>query len=267
MTGGMPRKPPVPPPSSDATPTKFQAFSMQRLARGALKAAPYNPRVIDAYAKKKIQANLGKVGLMAPITVNKRTGHVVGGHQRLAALDALEGSEAYALDVALVDLSLEEEKQQNLFMNNPAAQGQWDLDALEEMLRELDTKGLDAAGFDLVDLETLYPGDTPWLTQFDPNRAAPAAQQMAGDLQGLAGDAAPPPPDPEEVAKRLANGLAQKERQKGEALAEDTETYAVVMFKTRAEREDFMELLGVSRGDRYVSGARAWAALGVTRPG
>jgi hypothetical protein len=235
---------------------------MRRMVRSQLKAAPYNPRVIDAYARKKIEENLRKVGMVAPITVNLRTGHVVGGHQRLAALDALEGTASYHLDVAVVDLDPAAEKAQNLFLNNPSAQGQWDTEALEELLREGGVDFLGKAGFDLVDLETIYGGDVPWLAQFDPARASAAAQAEIAALQDMQGAA--DAPTPEEAARRYAAGMAQKQQQKAEGAAEDTEIYAVVMFPSRREREDFMELLGARREDRYVSGARVWAALGQT---
>lgn len=72
--------------------SKFQAYDTETISRSDIKNAPYNPRIMDEKAKKRLKANIAKHGLVAALTWNKRTGNLVGGHQRLEQLDALEKS-------------------------------------------------------------------------------------------------------------------------------------------------------------------------------
>jgi hypothetical protein len=93
--------------------------------------------------------------LLAAVTVNRRTGHLLAGHQRLAALDALEQGGDYELDVAMTDMDLAVEQSQNVFMNNPAVQGGWDLDALGSLMRAPDFD-IEASGFDPMDVQVMF---------------------------------------------------------------------------------------------------------------
>lgn len=137
--------------------SKYQKFAMETVSRSTLRGAPYNPRTIDDIAKKKLRANLKKVGLIQPIIVNKTTGNVVSGHQRLACLDQIEGRGDYDLDVAVVELSEQEERRQNVFLNNASAMGDWDRDLLATILREDDD--IAAFGFEAADIEVILPDE------------------------------------------------------------------------------------------------------------
>ena len=75
-------------------PTKLQAFDVERWNRVDIENAPYNPRTIDEYAKRKLRDNLKRVGLLQPIVVNRTTGNIVSGHQRLAVMDAIENKDS-----------------------------------------------------------------------------------------------------------------------------------------------------------------------------
>src|SRR5262249_4171853 len=89
--------------------SKFQGFTMRRVQRGQVRNAPCHPRTIwkasAAALREELRANL----LVEPLVWNERTGNLVGGHQRLAQLDALEGSPDYSLDFAVIDVSPEKE--------------------------------------------------------------------------------------------------------------------------------------------------------------
>ena len=90
-------------------------------------------------------------GLVEPIIWNRRTGHIVGGHQRYAILCA-QGVEETV--VSVVDLPEREEKALNLALNKIS--GQWDDSKLEELLSELAQQGeLVLTGFDESELEAL----------------------------------------------------------------------------------------------------------------
>jgi DNA modification methylase len=100
---------------------------------GDLLPAPYNPRRIEPDAFSGLTASLKRFGLVQPIVWNRRTRHVVGGHQRLDALRALGQARG---QVAVVDLPLSEEKALNLTLNNPAIAGEFTTD-VEAILAEL----------------------------------------------------------------------------------------------------------------------------------
>lgn len=87
---------------------------------------------------------------------NKRTGHVVGGNQRLKALEELGVEE---VDVVVVDLPLEKEKALNLALNKIT--GDWSLPALKELLAELENslEDLTITGFDFEEIEKLIGRD------------------------------------------------------------------------------------------------------------
>ena len=99
--------------------SKFQKFDMDTISRDQIHGAEYNPRIISEDAKKRLRKMLAKHGLVQPLVWNRRTGNLVSGHQRLAALDSLEKSKNYDLLVAVVDVSEREERVLNVQLNNP----------------------------------------------------------------------------------------------------------------------------------------------------
>lgn len=95
--------------------------------------ADYNPRKISASAMEGLKKSLAEFGAVQPIVVNERTGHIVGGHQRVKALAALGQVET---TVIVVDLSLTREKALNVALNNPHISGEFD-DGLGDLLDEI----------------------------------------------------------------------------------------------------------------------------------
>jgi DNA modification methylase len=103
----------------------------------ALAAAPFNPRTISPEALAGLGESVKRFGLLQPVIWNKRTGHVVGGHQRVKALAAQGVVET---DVVVVDLDETTEKAANLALNSPAISGEFTADALaliDEVARSL----------------------------------------------------------------------------------------------------------------------------------
>ena len=102
-----------------------------------LKPHPRNPRRIDPAAFGGLAKSMDRFGLVEPIIVNRRTGYVVGGHQRLAVL---QGRGAQQTDVVTVDLSESEETALMLALNNTQTQGTFteDLAALVDEIKGAD---------------------------------------------------------------------------------------------------------------------------------
>jgi hypothetical protein len=137
--------------------TTYERFRNVVVHRSQLKNAPYNPRIITANARRKLKASLKKLKRIGPENWNPRTGNIVGGHQRLDLLDALEGTSDYTLTVAAADppLSDDEEMAANIALNHSGAQGEFDFAKLEEMVS---SPGLDleAAGLDVADVYRMF---------------------------------------------------------------------------------------------------------------
>lgn len=113
------------------------------IKRSQINLAGYNPRKISQQAKSLLKRNLESAGLMGGIVWNKNTGNLVSGHQRLAILDrsykySPEKPETdYEIEVVVVELTEEEEKAQNIFLNNPNGQGMFDTDKLKIVMQDI----------------------------------------------------------------------------------------------------------------------------------
>ncbi|MCP3994914.1 MAG: ParB N-terminal domain-containing protein, partial [bacterium] len=122
------------------------------VSRLAAMAAPYNPRTISDHDLAALGRSLKFFGTVEPIVVNRRSGHIVGGHQRVKAAQA-EGMEE--LPVVYVELDDPSEKQLNLALNRVS--GEFDLGRLGELLAELEQGGadLELTGFSDTEIQEL----------------------------------------------------------------------------------------------------------------
>ena len=121
-----------------------------------LKPADYNPRKDlkpgDA-EYEKLKRSIETYGYVEPIIWNKRTGVVVGGHQRLKVMKDLGYTE---VDCVIVDLDEQKEKALNIALNKIS--GAWDDTLLANLLKDLDRSGYDVTltGFDLAEAQELF---------------------------------------------------------------------------------------------------------------
>lgn len=130
-----------------------------------LHPASYNPRDITPAARKGLEKSLDEFGDISGITWNAKTGNLVSGHQRVAALvkkgatvDIEEGAvlcEGEVYPVRIVYWELDKEKRANIAANSKHLAGDFN-SGLEELLAELslDADSYKALRFDkLIDLE------------------------------------------------------------------------------------------------------------------
>lgn len=117
-----------------------------------LTPAPYNPRKISKQALSGLTASVKRFGLVQPIVWNKRTGFVVGGHQRIEALKNSGETEA---QVIVVDLSDEDERSLNVTLNNAHVEGEF-TDDLYHILESL--RSSNPVIFTELNLDTLMDG-------------------------------------------------------------------------------------------------------------
>lgn len=217
-------KTPVVPAPSAGTVSKFQNFVTQDVHRSMLKGAEYNPRYLSDKARVKLKESLARVGLVQPIVWNKRTGNIVGGHQRIGQMDALEGTRDYTLTVAVVDVDDKRERELNVLLNNQDVGGEWDFEKLQTILNEVDILN---TGFDHAEFLRMF-GEAP-------------SQADAGDQREALLDAAG-------ALKETYNKLTEAHRN-----MDDQDYYNVVVFGSHAERKDFLEAFGFD-DNRYIDG-------------
>jgi hypothetical protein len=133
----------------------LESFVVVEMDRAQLTAATYNPRKITDQERDKLKAALKKHGLVAPVIWNKKTGNLVGGHQRINIMDSLMGSQQYTLQVSVIDVDQKKEKEINVLLNNSQAMGSFDLALLKDVFAdgEVDIIG---AGFNQQDMMQMF---------------------------------------------------------------------------------------------------------------
>lgn len=126
------------------------AVTVRRIPVSKIRRAAYNPRKElwpGEPEYEQLRRSIEAFGVVDPLVWNKRSGNLVGGHQRLNVLIHEFG--AKDVDVSVVDLDPAQERALNVALNKIT--GEWDderLAALLETLRE--DPGIDATltGFD-----------------------------------------------------------------------------------------------------------------------
>jgi len=101
---------------------------------------------------EKLKKSIVEFDLVELLIVNKRTGNLISGHQRLKILKEIGTSEVRSV---IVDLPESKEKALNLALNKIS--GDWDMPKLKDLLQELDTGEFDIeiTGFDENEIEDL----------------------------------------------------------------------------------------------------------------
>lgn len=116
--------------------------------------ASYNPRKDLQPGDpeyERLYRSITEFGYVEPIVWNRRTGRVVGGHQRLKVLKAQGYTE---VSVSVVDLDEQKEKALNVALNKIG--GDWDEAKLVELLQELEKDmDLELTGFTQKELDKL----------------------------------------------------------------------------------------------------------------
>lgn len=240
---------------------------MRRMHRRDLKGVPYNPRTISADARKRLKENLKEVGLLGPVMFNDTTGNVFGGHQRLALLDILEGSDDYWLDVAVSRLSPKREREQCVFLNNPGAQGDWDLKALADMFADKENPiKLEHTGFNMLELEMTYSAaglDSIFSAIRQPEEVqstlkeleAIAATRKADEDASTAGSTDDAQTSETAAGDKTAAASLVADMRKTKRKIEsndDTERLLIVVCESRDQCEALRTRLGCAPDDRYV---------------
>lgn len=209
--------------------SKYQAYETETISRDMIKNAPYNPRIMDAKAKKRLKKNIAKHGLVAALTWNKRTGNLVGGHQRLEQLDSLEKDKNYELTVCVIDVDEREEAALNVQLNNPSMQGEWDLDKLANMTEEFDLDLSEDLGFTETDIDFMFEGDDRFSQLFETKEG----EHMRDALDKV-----------KEARKKSVENLKDRN---------SIQWFTTIVFENEKDREAFHKAISVPKYEQYIT--------------
>lgn len=120
----------------------LQVGKVVRIKRSQIVDDDINPRFITDENAKRLKKSIKKNGLIGHLVWNKATGHIVGGHQRLVAIDEIEREDDYEMEVLEVNIPLKDEIRMNVVLNNTDNQGYFDYGQLQRLSNEF---GLDVA--------------------------------------------------------------------------------------------------------------------------
>lgn len=145
-------------------------MEIRKVSVSEINPAPYNPRVDLQPGDpdyEQLKSSIATFGFIEPLVWNQRTKTLVSGHQRFKVLLAQGVVE---VDVSVVDLPIEKEKQLNLILNR--VRGDWDENKLALLLQDLSTVpkfDLTSTGFELPEISHLFDKYlTPDLDASDP---------------------------------------------------------------------------------------------------
>ena len=148
-------------------------MEIQKLPIHELHPADYNPRKNLKPGDpefEKLKRSIETFGNVEPIVWNRRTGNVVGGHQRLKVLTVLGETH---VECVVVDMAEAEEKALNVALNKIS--GDWDLPHLKDLIDDLKANGafdVTLTGFDKYELCNLFPESLAGVREdgFDPDK-------------------------------------------------------------------------------------------------
>lgn len=158
-------------------------MDIQKISTDKLIPASYNPRKELKPGDpeyEKLKRSIEEFGYVEPVIWNKRTGVVIGGHQRLRVLKDLGFTE---VDCVVLDIGEQQEKALNVALNKIS--GEWDIPLLTSLLKDLNDGGYDATitGFDVSEMSSLFD-DQSEIVEDDPPEVADETQEpisKAGD--------------------------------------------------------------------------------------
>lgn len=220
---------------------ELQHFKFGTVKRSQIKFADYNPRIIDESNQKKLIKAIRENGLIEPLVWNKRDGVLVGGHQRLTAADKIYRKKDYDVPVAIIDCDLKTEKKLNVQLNNPSMQGDWDLNELADLAKDVSFEDM---GFNKADIDFLYDGDVDFDGQFIEDDK-PSKKETPYD-------------DEVEDEKDKMAGLAEFNKKKADFRHKDQDDtiinfYTKVVFPDNQTKEEFYKKANIPADEEFIT--------------
>jgi redox-sensitive bicupin YhaK (pirin superfamily) len=112
---------------------KSRIVGHAKVKAATLMANPFNHRVHPMRQKEMISASIREIGFVKSVTVNKSTGHIIDGHERVQQALATKSD----VDVEYVELSEEEERKALLMLDAMSELAEVDHGSLERLFEEI----------------------------------------------------------------------------------------------------------------------------------
>lgn len=131
-------------------------MQIEKIEISKLNPAKYNPRKDlkpgDA-EYEKLKRSMEEFGYVEPIIWNRKTGNIIGGHQRYKVLKSLGQTE---IDCVVLDIDETREKALNVALNKIS--GEFDIPLLTDLLKDLNAHDFDVSltGFDAAEIDDLF---------------------------------------------------------------------------------------------------------------
>ena len=232
--------------------SKYIKSESMELNRSAIHFSDYNPRKLSDESRKTLKRGIKKFGLVGGIVVNKRTGlTVVSGHQRLSVMDELQKfpDNDYRIRVDVIDVDEKQEKELNILMNNPNAQGSWDYDALARLVPDIDYKdaGLTDADLNMIGCDFLLQTE-------EENSLAGALEEMMQPVTERK--------EAEKAARQLERAekvahmkdVKQQVKEQAQETAANMDAYLMLSFDTWEAKAAFCERFGYDPYMKFIKG-------------
>nr|DAI63367.1 MAG TPA: ParB protein [Caudoviricetes sp.] len=232
--------------------SKYIKSESVELNRSAIHFADYNPRKLSDESRKTLKRGIKKFGLVGGIVVNKRTGlTVVSGHQRLTVMDELQKfpDNDYRIRVDVIDVDEQQEKELNILMNNPNAQGSWDFDALARIVPDIDWKdaGLTDADLNMIGVDfLLQTEEESSIADELESMMVPVSEQKEADKAAKQLERAEKVAHMKEVKHQVKEN-AQKQ-------VENMDAYVMLSFDTYEAKAAFCERFGYDPDMKFIKG-------------
>lgn len=244
--------------------SKYIKSESVELNRSAIHLADYNPRKLSDESRKTLKRGIKKFGLVGGIVVNKRTGlTVVSGHQRLSVMDELQKfpDNDYRIRVDVIDVDEKQEKELNILMNNPNAQGTWDFDALVRIVPDIDYKdaGLTDADLNMIGVDfLLQTEEESSIADELENMMSPVVEQREAEKaeRKAERDAVKAAQEEADRAAKVAHmkDVKQQVRENAQKQAENMDAYLMLSFGTFAAKAAFCERFGYDPCIKFIKG-------------
>lgn len=227
----------------------MQDFEVITIWRSQIKLSEYNPRIIGDKEYKDLKKSMKKMLLKEPLIWNKKTGHLVGGHQRIRILDEewnkKHEGEDYKLTVAKVDIDLKEEIELNIALNNPRIMGRYSFDKMHDLLTSDFYPEIDYDVACIKDEDLISFGIASDLTNLENESVADIINNFEEIKQKEKSSIS------EEVQKQNTD---QVKKIKKDTKANELDTYVTISFTNQDDKRSFMRRIGEDQKSVFIKG-------------
>jgi hypothetical protein len=219
------------------------------IKRSQINFADYNPRKESKKVIEALKKNFKKVGYLGGVVWNKQTGNIVSGHKRIQTMDLVYDypQNDYDVKVEQIDVDLQSEKEQNIFMNAADSQGEFDFTKLAEMIPDINIEfsGLADETIEMIKFEV-------------PSFVFGNADEAKEDFKTLKDKGLS-----EEELKEARKAKRAKRTQMSVDMnaMRNEKNYLIVTFDNMEDKAYICEILNIKTEDRYITALKAFKDL------